>query len=98
MARKRYGLDEGLVNYGRGQIVPYAELIDELIDLVSEDAEAMNCTKELMHLKTIVSRGTSAHQKVHCFDEALASGDDKKTALIKVVDHLIAEIKDFSTV
>ena len=98
MARKRYGLDEGLVNYGRGQIVPYAELIDELIDLVSEDAEAMNYTKELMHLKTIVSRGTSAHRQVHCFDEALASGDDKKTALIKVVDHLIAEIQDFSTV
>jgi len=95
---QRYGLDEGLVNYGRGQIVPYAELIDELIDLVSEDAEAMNCTKELMHLKTIVSRGTSAHRQVHCFDEALASGDDKKTALIKVVDHLIAEIQDFSTV
>ena len=98
MARKRYGLDEGLVNYGRGQIVPYAELIDELIDLVSEDAKAMNCTKELMHLKTIVSRGISAHRQVHCFDEALAPSDDKKTALIKVVDHLIAETQDFSTV
>jgi len=94
---QRYGLDEGLVDYGRGQIVPYAELIDELINLVSEDADAMNCTTELMHLKTIVSRGTSAHRQVRCYDAALESGDDQKAALIKVVDHLIAETQDFST-
>ena len=93
---QRYGINEGLVDYGRGEIIPYAELVDELIDLVGEDADAMNCTKELMNLKNIIDRGTSAHRQVQCFDKAIDAGHDTQTALIKVVDHLISETRDFS--
>lgn len=95
---QRYGLDEGLVDFGRGEIVPCVELLDEMIDLVAEDAEALNCTREINNLKKIAERGTSAHRQVKCYDEAIATGSDTESALKAVVDHLIAETGDFSGV
>ena len=93
---QRYGLDEGLVDFGRGKIVACADLIEELIDLVSEDAEALNCVDELVNLRKIAGRGTSAHRQIRCYEKALQNGLDNDAALVAVVDHLIAETRDFS--
>jgi len=93
---QRYGMDEGLVDFGRGEIVPCAELIGELTDLVNEDAEALGCMTEIANLKKISERGTSAHRQVRCYEESLAEGADEDAALIAVVDHLAAETRDFS--
>ena len=38
---QRYGLDGGLVDFGKGEIVPCVSLLEELIELVAEDAEAL---------------------------------------------------------
>ena len=35
---QRYGLDEGMVDFGRGEIVPYPDLLEEILALVAEDA------------------------------------------------------------
>ncbi|MFQ5765212.1 MAG: carboxylate-amine ligase, partial [Rhodospirillales bacterium] len=40
---QRYGLDEGLVDFGKGKIVPCADLLDEIRELVREDAQALGC-------------------------------------------------------
>jgi carboxylate-amine ligase len=45
----RYSFDEGLVDLGRGAIVPHAENLGELIELIREDAEALGCTAEVEH-------------------------------------------------
>ncbi|HSO41430.1 MAG TPA: carboxylate-amine ligase, partial [Rhodospirillales bacterium] len=37
---KRYGIDEGLIDFGKGEVVPCADLVEELIELTKEDAEA----------------------------------------------------------
>ena len=95
---QRYGLDEGLVDFGRGEIVPYADLVEELIDLVNEDAEAMGCTKEILDLRKIAKRGTSAHRQVRHYDEQIENGLEKEAALISVVDALAAETRDFSEI
>jgi hypothetical protein len=34
----RYGMDEGLLDLARGQLVPYAELLEEILELIHEDA------------------------------------------------------------
>lgn len=91
---QRYGLDEGLVDFGKGRIVPCSDLIDELIDLVSEDADALGCKKELESLRQIETRGTSAHQQIKCFDQAKESGKSDEEALQGVVDHLIEKTRD----
>jgi len=91
---QRYGLDEGLVDFGRGEIMPCAGLLEEIIDLVREDAEALGCAGEIEHLRTIMETGTSGHRQLATYAAALEGGADKGQALIEVVDMLIEETRD----
>ena len=88
---QRYGLDGGLVDFGKGEIVPCASLLEELIELVAEDAEALHCKDEILHLRTIMKRGTSAHRQLAVYEKARMAGKSSEEALIAVVDQLIAE-------
>jgi glutamate---cysteine ligase / carboxylate-amine ligase len=87
----RYSFDEGLVDLGRGTIVPHADNLSDLIELIREDAEAMGCMAEVEHAWTILERGTSAHRQVAAYERALAAGASQQDALIAVVDLLIEE-------
>ncbi|MDD9876599.1 MAG: carboxylate-amine ligase [Magnetovibrio sp.] len=91
---QRYGIDDGLVDFGRGEIVPYGDLLEEIIELVTEDAEALGCMPEIEHLRVIRENGTSAHRQVARYQAALAEGLDEREALQAVVDLLIADTKD----
>lgn len=91
---QRYGIDAGLVDFGRGEIVPYEGLLEEIIDLISEDAEALGCKQEILHLRTIRAEGTCAHRQVATYQSALKDGQDTDQALKAVVDMLIEETKD----
>ena len=87
---QRYGLDEGLVDFGKGEVVPCASLLEELIALTREDAEALGCLAELEGARDIVRQGTSAHRQLKTHAEAAAGGADGDAALRAVVDMLIA--------
>mgnify|MGYP003654317020 CR=1 FL=1 len=88
---QRYGIDEGLVDFGKSTIVPYGALLEEILELVTEDAEALNCREELLHARTILDRGTSAHRQEAVYRQALKAGRAAPEALIEVVDFLIKE-------
>ncbi|MBB3263624.1 carboxylate-amine ligase [Azospirillum sp. OGB3] len=88
---QRYGLDEGLVDFGRGTIVPYADLMEELIELTREDAERFDCAAEVANARDIIRRGTSAHRQVAIYREALEQGATGWEALAQVVDWLAEE-------
>lgn len=88
---QRYGIDEGLVDFGKGTIVPYTDLLDEIFQLTRPEAERFDCVAEVEHARTILSRGTSAHRQVDVYDKALAAGQDKDMALRAVIDDLIEE-------
>jgi carboxylate-amine ligase len=88
---ERYGLDEPLVDYGKRELVPYPELLEEIIALVGDDAAHFGCRAEVAHARRIVERGTSAHAQRRIYAEAIAGGADKNEALRQVVDWLIAE-------
>ena len=87
----RYGSDEGLLDLARGELVPFKELLEEMIAMLKEDAIALDCVQEVEHARTILSRGTSAHRQVRVYDEAKASGASEREALIAVVDWLVKE-------
>jgi carboxylate-amine ligase len=89
----RYGLDEGLVDFGKRALVPYRELLEEIIALVAEDAAHFGCTREVEHARTILERGTSAHAQRRAYNEAIAGGAGKEEALRAVVDWLVAETR-----
>jgi len=88
---QRYGVDNGLVDFGKGELVPFVELTEELIELLHPDAEALNCVEELEHARIIVQRGTSADKQLAVYRSALADGASEREALVAVVDLLIAE-------
>jgi carboxylate-amine ligase len=88
---QRYGFDEGLVDFGRGEIVPYKDLLEEIIDLTQFDAVALDCVDEVKHARDIVKHGTSAHRQIQVYEAAREEGADKQEALQAVVDFLIEE-------
>ncbi len=89
----RYGCDEGLVDFGKASIVPYDELLDELLEMTREDAEYLGCVEETQRARDIVRRGNSARQQVGVFTRAIENGRSQTEALQDVVDHLIAETR-----
>ncbi|MDH5750675.1 MAG: carboxylate-amine ligase, partial [Rhodospirillales bacterium] len=88
---QRYGMEAGLVDFGKGEIVPFPDLMDELLGMVTEDADALGCGTELNHIHTIVARGTSAGRQITTFEQALKNGASREEALNAVVDLLIGE-------
>jgi len=88
---QRYGIDQGLVDFGKGAIVPYAELLEEILALIDHDARHFDCVEEVAHAREILARGTSAHRQLAVFEHALSEGASRSEALAAVVDWLIAE-------
>jgi carboxylate-amine ligase len=88
---QRYGTTEGLVDFGEGALVPFPTLLEELFDLVAEDAAYFGCAKEIAHARTIVQRGTSADRQLARFDQVKELGGTEQAALVAVVDDLISE-------
>jgi carboxylate-amine ligase len=87
----RYSYDAGLLDLGRQRVVPFAELLEELIALVAEDAAALGCSGEIARLPDIIARGTSAHRQLKVCEEALAAGSTPDEALRAVVAWLVEE-------
>ena len=88
---QRHGPTRGLVDFGKGEVTPYAELLEELLELMAEDAERLDCVAEMIHAREILRRGTSAERQIRVFNDALKGGADKAQALCAVVDMLIEE-------
>lgn len=86
---QRYGITKGLVDLGKGALVPYIDLLNEILELVAEDADRLGCTKQIAHARTIVERGTSATAQIEAFRSAKNDGADDGDALNAVVDMLI---------
>lgn len=85
----RYGIDEGLLDLAKGEIVEFGVLLDEILALVAEDAAALDCEKEVFRARKILRHGTSAHKQVAVYEQARAAGEDREAAVRSVVKALI---------
>ena len=92
---QRYGIERGLVDFGKSKLVPYKSLVNELIDLVREDAKILKCEKEINKIKNIIKTGTSADKQVKIFKEEIKKSNNKRIALDKVVKFLMKETINF---
>jgi glutamate---cysteine ligase / carboxylate-amine ligase len=88
---QRYGLSGSLFDFGRGELVPYADLLEEILALIHEDAIALGCLDEVLGARRILAEGTSADRQLACFAAALTAGASRQEALEAVVDHLVVE-------
>ena len=93
---QRYGIDGPLIDFGKGELVPVPDLMEELLELTKEDAAEAGCETEIAHIRTILERGTSAHMQRRAYEEALAGGADNDTAVQAVVDMLIETTRPIS--
>ena len=88
---QRYGIDQGLIDFGIGEIVPYGDLLEEIIELIRVDALALDCLAEVEHARQIVTGGTSAHHQLRVYHDAIQAGADKVEAQRQVVDMLCVQ-------
>lgn len=79
----RFGSDAKLIDFGRREERPFADLIVELVDFVAEAAERLGTTDLVRKAIDIAREGTSAHRQIEVFERT----KDPKA----VVDWLIEE-------
>lgn len=88
---QRYGINEGLIDFGQGKIIPFPELLDEMIELVAEDAGVLKCATEVEAARDILKLGTSADRQRAVAQAAADLGADHAEQMRAVVSHLIEE-------
>jgi carboxylate-amine ligase len=87
----RYSIDSGLIDFAKGIVVPFEQLLVELMSLTAEDAKALGCEQELGSVRDILSRGTSAHRQLKAYELAAAAGAEPEDCLKAVVDTLVTD-------
>ena len=88
---ERYGISDRLIDFGKGQMVPMPDLVEEMIELVRPDAEALDWVAQVEYARTICQRGTSADRQLAVCYGALEAGATDDEALNAVVQALIAD-------
>ncbi|MGH8943233.1 MAG: carboxylate-amine ligase, partial [Acidimicrobiia bacterium] len=82
---QRYGVQGSLMDYGRGELVEFRDLVEELLVLTEVDARRLGVTEELAHIRTIAKEGTSAHRQLGVYHDALDHDASQREALEAVV-------------
>lgn len=85
---QRYGVDEGMIDFGDKSIKPFGELLDELIVMLDQDSQALSSQDEIANLRDILTTGTSATRQRQVHAQAVAQGIPPGPAVVK---HLIEE-------
>lgn len=88
---QRYGVQGSLIDFGKGELVEFRDLVEELLILTEADARMLGVTDALSHIRTIAKEGTSAHRQLAVFHQAIEEGASHREALEAVVDHLIID-------
>ncbi|MDQ2095235.1 carboxylate-amine ligase [Rhodalgimonas zhirmunskyi] len=88
---QRYGMRQGMIDFGAHAIIPFEQAVEDIIELVAEDAGILGCLREVEHARAIVQTGNSADSQRAVFTDAIEAGDSTHEALQAVVRHLIEE-------
>ena len=88
---QRYGIHGSFVDEASRSAKPVAQVLDETLALVMDDAAALGCVPEVEATRAILARGTSADRQLALHTEALGRGLPNREALASVVDWLSAE-------
>ena len=88
---QRYGVREGLIDFGLSEIIPMGDLIEELIELLQQDAQFFESMAEIEGAREMLRTGSSAGRQRQAYSDALHAEDDPDHAMRAVVHHLIEE-------
>ena len=82
----RYGLDGKLIDFGRKSEVDEHDLLHEMLEFVSTEAEELGNQAEIAHIERIMREGTGADRQLMVWERT----QDMKA----VVDQIVAETND----
>ncbi|MET0984214.1 MAG: carboxylate-amine ligase [Steroidobacteraceae bacterium] len=85
---KRYGTSAEFIDDRTGDAVPIGRVLQELCELVREDADRLGCTPTFRQLSAVLRNGTSAHRQLEIFITKRQAGVGRTEALKAVVDWL----------
>jgi len=63
-----------------------SEMLEQVLEDVERDAQALGCLKEVQHCLNIVGSGTSADTQLSVYEQAQGRSEDRKDALRAVTD------------
>ena len=88
---QRHGILAELADFGVLARKPFGVLVEEIIELVRDEAMRLGCLPEVLRAREILDRGTSADQQLTVYAGARAAGAGEREAAQAVVDWLIEE-------
>jgi carboxylate-amine ligase len=81
----RFGTGGKLIDFGRGEEVPYSELLDELLEFVDDVVDELGSRKDVYYAREIMKNGTGADRQLAAYDQ--------RNDLRDVVDYIVAETR-----
>ncbi len=87
---QRYGVTGTFVDEEQGSVA-VTEQLDQVIEEVRRDAEALGCLAEVEHCRAIAGSGTSADAQLAVFEEAHEAGHPGELDPLRAVTDWIAE-------
>ena len=66
---ERYGIHARLIDLGKEIEVAVPDLIHEMIDMLAEEIDELDSTKEIAYIKEILRQGTGADRQLQVWEE-----------------------------
>ncbi len=92
---QRYGVANRLIDWGKGELISFADLTEEIIDLLWNDAIELGCQDYMIRIRNIAKNGNSSDHQRRIYTQALSEGASSIEAGQKVVEYLIEEFLHF---
>jgi carboxylate-amine ligase len=83
---QRYGVSATFVDPFARSPLTTKEWLDQVLDFIAADVDALGCAADIKHLGKIVAEGTSADRQIDIFTKAKTAGRKRLTAIADVVD------------
>ena len=88
---QRYGIHGSFIDEATRRLVSVRDTLDAVLDVLEDDMDALDCAEEVLALRAIFERGTSADRQIRTYTDARGRGRGHGEALSDVVDWLSAE-------
>lgn len=88
---QRYGTAMSFVDQQSMQARPIADVLEDLLGRLADDAEALSCVNEVAHAREILKRGSSADEQLKIYSNARLEDRSRQAALKEVVDWILLE-------
>jgi glutamate---cysteine ligase / carboxylate-amine ligase len=85
---QRYGTHGGFIDEQEQSMKPVGDVLDEVLAVIAQDAQALGCVNAVMDARRIIREGASSDTQLAVYDEAFVRTRDKGQALGAVVDWL----------